>query len=63
MLGNCLTRVKPIMSWLSLPLPLNRSRMRSHGFAEPRVLWSGRNALTGHKLAVCAVIYAVKQAG
>jgi len=37
-------------------------RMRSHGFSEPRVLWSGRNARTGHKLAVCTVIRGEKPA-
>jgi arsenite methyltransferase len=32
------------------------NRMRSHGLVNPQVLWSGRNARTGHELAVCAVI-------
>jgi arsenite methyltransferase len=36
------------------------SRMASHGFKDAVVLESGRNARTGHKLAVCAVIRAVK---
>lgn len=36
------------------------ARMRSHGFANPEILSSGRNARTGHKLAVCAVIRAIK---
>ena len=35
-------------------------RMQSHGLANPRVLWLGRNARTGHELAVCAVIRAEK---
>lgn len=30
------------------------------GFANPRILWRGRNARTGHKLAICAVIRAEK---
>lgn len=36
------------------------SRMQSHGLANPQVLWQGRNARTGHELAVCAVIRAEK---
>jgi SAM-dependent methyltransferase len=36
-------------------------RMQSHGLANSRVLWLGRNARTGHELAVCAVIRAEKQ--
>ncbi len=36
------------------------SRLRAVGFADIRVLWKGRNARTGHKLAVCAVIWAAK---
>ena len=36
------------------------ARLRGHGFKGPEVLWSGRNARTGHKLAVCAVIRAYK---
>jgi SAM-dependent methyltransferase len=35
-------------------------RMKRVGFANPQVLWSGRNARTGHKLAICAVIKAEK---
>jgi len=35
-------------------------RMRRVGFTDPQVLWSGRNARTGHKLAICAVIKATK---
>ena len=35
-------------------------RMRSYGFANPRVLWSGRNARTGHEASICAVIRAEK---
>lgn len=30
------------------------------GFSDSKVLWKGRNARTGHKLAVCAVIRAEK---
>jgi arsenite methyltransferase len=33
-------------------------RMQSHGLANPQVLSLGRNARTGHELAVCAVIRA-----
>jgi len=36
------------------------ARMRSHGFEGAEILSSGRNARTGHKLATCAVIRAVK---
>lgn len=36
------------------------SRMQSHGLINPQVLWQGRNARTGHELAVCAVIRAEK---
>lgn len=35
-------------------------RMQAHGLANPQVLWLGRNARTGHELAVCAVIRAEK---
>ena len=35
-------------------------RMRAQGFSNPRVLWSGRNARTGHAASVCAVIRAEK---
>jgi SAM-dependent methyltransferase len=34
--------------------------LRSAGFSDPRVLWTGRNARTGHELALCAVIRAEK---
>jgi SAM-dependent methyltransferase len=34
--------------------------LRVSGLANPEVLWKGRNARTGHKLAVCAVIRAHK---
>jgi len=37
-------------------------RMRACGFVEPTVLTSGRNARTGHKSAICAVIEARKPA-
>jgi arsenite methyltransferase len=36
------------------------SRMQSHGLVNPQVLWQGRNARTGHELAICAVIRAEK---
>lgn len=36
------------------------NRMQSHGLANPQVLWLGRNARTGHELAICAVIRAEK---
>ncbi len=36
------------------------SRLQSHGLANPQVLWLGRNARTGHELALCAVIHAEK---
>lgn len=36
------------------------ARMESNGLANPRVLWLGRNARTGHELALCAVIRAEK---
>lgn len=36
------------------------SRMQSHGLANPQIFWQGRNARTGHELAVCAVIRAEK---
>lgn len=35
-------------------------RMIAHGFVNPRFLWLGRNARTGHELSVCAVIQAEK---
>jgi len=35
-------------------------RLGAAGFAEAQILWKGRNARTGHELAVCAVIRAVK---
>lgn len=36
------------------------ARLQSNGLASPRVLWLGRNARTGHELALCAVIRAEK---
>ena len=41
-------------------LPQNEflSRLSAAGLAEGQILWKGRNARTGHKLAVCAVIRA-----
>ena len=35
-------------------------RLRRNGLSRPRVLWSGRNARTGHPHSVCAVIRADK---
>lgn len=35
--------------------------LESAGFSEPRILWRGRNARTGHELALCAVIRAEKK--
>jgi hypothetical protein len=37
------------------------SWMQAHGLAHPEVLWLGRNARTGHELAVCSVIRAQKK--
>ncbi len=34
--------------------------LRSAGLNNPRILWTGRNARTGHELALCAVITAEK---
>jgi SAM-dependent methyltransferase len=36
------------------------ARLESHGLVNPRILWLGRNARTGHELALCAVIRADK---
>lgn len=38
-------------------------RLQSHGLSHPQILWLGRNARTGHELAVCAVIRADKSSG
>jgi len=35
--------------------------LRSAGLTNPRILWTGRNARTGHALALCAVIKAEKR--
>lgn len=35
-------------------------RLKSAGFSNPEILWTGRNARTGHKLALSAVIKAEK---
>lgn len=35
-------------------------RMTSSGLRDPRVLWEGRNARTGHENSVCAIIRAEK---
>jgi arsenite methyltransferase len=37
------------------------NRLQAHGLTHPQVLWLGRNARTGHDLAVCAVIRAEKR--
>ncbi|MHC4399545.1 MAG: methyltransferase domain-containing protein [Planctomycetota bacterium] len=42
----------------ALPQPEFLSRLSAAGLAEAQILWKGRNARTGHKLAVCAVIRA-----
>ena len=34
--------------------------LSSVGFSNPRIVWTGRNARTGHELALCAVITAEK---
>ena len=44
----------------ALPMDEFLMKMASHDFKDPKVLWSGRNARTGNKLAVCAVIKAWK---
>jgi SAM-dependent methyltransferase len=36
------------------------SRLRAVGFRNVQILWEGRNARTGHELAICAVIRAEK---
>lgn len=36
-------------------------RLESAGFSNPKILWLGRNARTGHELALCAVIRAEKK--
>lgn len=36
------------------------SRLEQHGLSHPQILWSGRNARTGHELALSAVIRAEK---
>lgn len=36
------------------------ARLKSAGFRDAQILWKGRNARTGHKLAICAVIRAEK---
>lgn len=38
------------------------ARMEMNGLTNPRVLWLGRNARTGHALSLCAVIRSEKQA-
>lgn len=54
---------KDINDWFrciggALPEPEFLSRMLEKGFHDARILWKGRNARTGHELAVCAVIRA-----
>ena len=36
------------------------ARLELNGLTNPRVLWLGRNARTGHELSICAVIRAEK---
>lgn len=36
-------------------------RLESAGLSDPKILWTGRNARTGHELALCAVIRAEKK--
>lgn len=36
------------------------ARLERNGLSHPRILWLGRNARTGHELALCAVIRAEK---
>ena len=47
----------------ALPEPDFLSRLEGAELCNARVLSKGRNARTGHELAVCAVIRAEKQAG
>jgi arsenite methyltransferase len=42
----------------ALPKAEFLTRLTAVGFREPHLLWEGRNARTGHELAVCAVIRA-----
>ncbi len=44
----------------ALTEPVFLERLTGSGFRESCVLWRGRNARTGHELAVCAVIRAEK---
>ena len=44
----------------ALPRAEFLARLKAVGFREAKVLWEGRNARTGHELAVCAVIRAEK---
>ena len=44
----------------ALPKAEFLSRLQAAGFRDAQLLWQGRNARTGHKLAVCAVIRAEK---
>ena len=44
----------------ALPKAEFLARLTAVGFREPQVLWEGRNARTGHELAICAVIRAEK---
>ncbi len=37
------------------------ARLERNGLSHPQILWLGRNARTGHELALCAVIRAEKQ--
>jgi len=35
--------------------------LEENGLSHPKVLWLGRNARTGHKLALCAIIRAERK--
>ena len=37
------------------------NKLENAGFHEPKVLWKGRNARTGHRSAICAVMRAEKR--
>ena len=63
--GRIDEEVKSLDEWFrciggALPLEEFLEKMRSHGFRNPSVLYSGRNIRTGHELSVCAVIRAEK---
>jgi len=47
-------------TWVALTEPDVLARLEAAGIRKPRVLWKGRNAPTGHRHAVRAVIRAEK---